>query len=235
MPIQTPIDKHKVLSSHSLFKSLKPDEIDKISALVEEQHFENGEIIFLKGDKESGMMIIIQGKVMISATSSEGKEIALNVIESGGIIGEIALLDGKPRSANAKAIEACILLSIRCSKFVPFLKTHSDVSLQLMKLLCEKLRNTSDMMEDLGMLPIEARLSKFIFKLATTEINPGCIIRLKLSQQEIANLIGTSREKINRTFAQWQSQGLINLHQQKLTINNPNELILIALNQCHEK
>ncbi|MGH8560065.1 MAG: Crp/Fnr family transcriptional regulator [Methylococcales bacterium] len=225
------IDKRDVLSRHFLFRQLLPVEIDRILALTVERRFENGQTIFYKGDEGASMMIVLEGKVRISAMSEDGKEITLNYIEPGGVLGEIALLDGKRRSANATAVEQCTLVYIQRSEFIPFLRSNPDVAIQLLMVLCEKLRNTSYMLENLGLLPVPQRLARLILKLATVDhdsITAGCVIRLGLSQQMMANLISTSRETVNRTLSQWQVEGLIRLQQQQLTLIKPKELIFLS-------
>lgn len=224
-------DKRKVLAQHFLFRQLLPVEIDRILALTVERHFDNGQSIFIKGDEGNSMMIVLTGRVLISAMSDDGKEITLNYIEPGGLLGEIALLDGKPRSADASAVGNCMLLCIQRAEFIPFLRQNSDVAIQLLMVLCEKLRNTSNMLENLGLLPVPARLAKLLIKLAKDEhgsINKNCVVSLVLSQQKIANLIGTSRETVNRTLGQWQNDGYIYLQQKQLTLLNPQALILLS-------
>jgi len=224
-------DKRQMLAQHFLFRQLLPAEIDSLLKITVERHFADGQSIFLAGEEGSSMMIILEGRVLISAISEEGKEITLNYIESGGILGEIALLDGKCRSANATAVGSCCLLSIKREVFIPFLRANSDIAIQLLMVFCEKLRNTSYMLENLGLLPVPVRLAKLILKLAGTDqgrVTPGSIVRLSLSQQKIANLIGTSRETVNRVFSQWQADGLIRLQQQQLILLKPNELSSIS-------
>lgn len=227
-----PIDKQSILSKHFLFRQLLPIEIDRLAKLSVERRYDNGQTIFVKGEKGDCMMIVLEGKVLISAMSDEGKEITLNYIEPGGVLGEIALLDGKPRSANASAVGNCMVSCIQHSDFIPFLKSNSDMAIQLLMVLCEKLRSTSDMLENLGLLPVPARLANLILRMAdkngAEKITTGCVVQLTLSQQKMANLIGTSRETVNRVLSQWQSDGLITLNQQQLIIAKPTELALVA-------
>lgn len=231
MQKQPHIDKREVLSRHILFRQLLPAEIDRILALTVERHFENGQSIFIKGDEGNSMMIVLEGKVLINVISDEGKEITLAYIEAGGILGEMALLDGKCRSANATAIGSCTLIYIQRSEFIPFLRSNSDVTIQLLMVLCERLRNTNNALENVTLLSVPARLAKLILKLTNSDLNavrPGCLVRLSMSQQSMANLIGTTRETVNRALAQWQSEGLISLQQQQLTLLKPKELILLS-------
>jgi len=227
MQKRSQIDKRELLARHVLFSKLMPAEIDRILALSVERHFDDGQTIFQKGEEGASMMIVLEGRVLISVLSEDGKELTLNYIEPGGILGEIALIDDKARSANATAIGACTLLCILRSEFIPFLKQSPDLAVQLLLVLCEKLRNTSDMMENVGLLPIPARLARLVLKLARAEheqLGPGLTIALNLSQREMGNLIGATRESVNKTLSQWQAQGLIRLQQPQLTLLKPKEL-----------
>lgn len=225
------IDKQNILANHFLFRQLLPVEIQRILSLMQERQFNNGQTIFFAGDEGNSMMIVLEGRVQISAMSEEGKEITLNYIDAGGLLGEIALLDGKPRSATATAVGCCKLAYIQRSEFIPYLRSNSDVAIQLLMVLCDKLRNTSNMLENLGLFPVSARLARLVMKLADgqfEQVTPGCAISLALSQQKIANLIGTTRESVNRTLAQWQAEGLIRLENKQLVILKPRELNLLS-------
>lgn len=222
-----PIDKRALVSSHFLFRQFRPPEIDRILSFARERNFSDREPIFRKGEAGISMMIVLQGRVLVSLTSDEGKEIALNYIEPGGILGEISLLDGRERSANATAAGPCLLLSIDRSEFIPFLRANADLAIQVLMVLCEKLRNTSDLVGNIGLLPVPARLARLLVKLVQTggaPISPGTVVNLSLSQQDLGNLIGTSRESVNRTLAQWQADGLIGLQQNRLALLKPREI-----------
>lgn len=227
MQKQAPINKRAVVSSHFLFRKFSPAEIDRILAFARERRFSDKESIFCKGAEGASMMIVLQGRVMVSLTSDKGKEITLNYIEAGGILGEISLLDGRERSANATALGACTLLFIDRSEFIPFLRANADLAVEIVMVLCEKLRNTSDLVGNIGLLPVPVRLAHLLAKLAqsdTGHISPGTTVSLSLSQQEMGNLIGTSRESVNRTLALWQADGWIGCQQDRLVILKPNKL-----------
>lgn len=220
-------DKRALLAQHFLFRQMNPADIDRILALSVERRFNDCQTIFQKGDEGASMMIVLEGRVLISAVSEEGKELTLNYIEPGEILGEVALIDGKKRSANATAIGTCTLLCIMRSEFIPFVRKNSELAIQLLTVLCEKLRNTSDMIENVGLLPIPARLARLVLKLARPEdetLSSGLTFELRMSQREIGNLIGATRESVNKTLSQWQTQGLIRLQQPLLTILKPKEL-----------
>jgi CRP-like cAMP-binding protein len=146
-------------------------------------------------------------------------------------LGELALLDGRRRSANATSSGPSSLLILLRSEFIPYLKQNPEMAIQLLVVLCDKLRNTSDMVENVGLLPVPSRLARLVLKLAraeNTKLPAGMTVELTMSQREMGNLIGTSRESVNKTLSQWQAQGLVRLHQPRLTLLKPRELSLIS-------
>jgi len=221
------VDKRRAIAEHFLFRQLVSSDIDRILALSVERHYDDGQVIFQKGEEGSSMMIVLEGRVLISVIAEDGKELTLNYIEPGEILGEIALIDGKKRSANATAVGACTLLYITRAEFIPFLRKNPGVAIHLLMILCEKLRATSNMAENIGLLPVPARLARLIIRIAHADekkLMPGQRVRMNLSQREMGNLIGTSRESVNKTFSQWQAQGLIQLRQDYVVVLEPKRL-----------
>ena len=221
-----PIDRGGVLAHHFLFSQLTPPERDAILALAQERHFSNGQIIFQRGAKDSSMMAVLQGQVKISICSADGKEILLNTINEGSVFGEIALMDGKGRSANATAQGECRLLVIRRSDFIPVLKRYPEVAIQLLVMLCQKVRDTSDVVETVGLLHTPARLARCLLKMAESagvECPEGLRVDVK-SQREIGNLIGATREWVNHLLRAWQEEGLIKMEHNHITILQQDQL-----------
>lgn len=206
------IDRKGLLRSHALFAHLTGQEIDQLLAHAHVVHYRQGRTIFLKASPGTGMMAVLKGRVRISAPSSDGREIVLNLIEQGEVFGEIALLDGKDRTADAIAQTDCELLVIERRNFVPFLKNNPEVSLRLLAVLCERLRRTTEQVEDMLFLDLPSRLAKKLLSLAATagERTPaGLRIATRLSQRELGAMVGMSRESINKQLRHWQNDGVI--------------------------
>jgi CRP-like cAMP-binding protein len=200
-------------------------------ALAVERRYAKGQIIFQKGEEGSSLMVVLQGRVRISVSSEEGKEITLNTIEPGEVLGEIALIDGKKRSADATAIGPCTLLAIRRGDFIPFLKQNPEIAVQLLIVLCKKLRETSEIAEDLGLYSIPARLARLILKLGESkgaDAQEGILVPVTLSQREIGNLIGATRESVNKQLRAWQEDGHIGMEQGSITLLDEEALEAIA-------
>jgi CRP-like cAMP-binding protein len=159
--------------------------------------------------------------VRISLTGPDGHELILNVIEAGQLFGEIAMLDGRDRTADATFVEPTELLIIDRRDFLPFLARHSEVAVRLLLTLCERMRTTTDQIEDIFLLPITARLAKKLLQMATAhgETTPaGVRIGARLSQRELGGMLGVSRESINKHLAAWQKAGLVRVENGAITV-----------------
>ncbi len=131
--------RRETLLSSTLFQAMRPEEFDGILKAAVDRRYRRGQTIFTKDDEGSSMMAVLSGRVRIGAMSPEGKEITLNMISAGEVFGEMALLDGKPRSADATAFEDVHLLVIERRHFVPYLEGDKDLALRLLTVLCERL------------------------------------------------------------------------------------------------
>lgn len=204
--------RRRALLSSSLFQAMQPEEMDSILRLATERRYRRGQTIFQKGDAGSSMMAVLNGRVRIGAISLEGKEITLNMIDSGEVFGEIALLDGKLRSADATAIEDTLLLVIERRHLQPLLEADRGLALRLLTVLCERLRQTSEALGDFVMFDLAARLGRTLVKLADDYGRPdgsGVKIGIKLSQNDLSRLVASSRESVNKQLRAWQDEGLV--------------------------
>ena len=191
---------------------MQPGELEAVLRLSSERRYRKGQTIFQKGDAGSSMMAVLSGRVRIGAISLEGKEITLNMVDAGEVFGEIALLDGKPRSADATAIEDTLLLVIERRTFLPFLEADQSLALRLLSVLCERLRQTSEALGDFVMFDLEARLGRTLVKLADDYGRPngqGVRISIKLSQNDLSRLVASSRESVNKQMRAWEEAGLV--------------------------
>jgi len=219
------------LLSSPLFEAMQPDELEEVLRLSSERRVPRGASLFQKGDAGSSMMAVLSGRVRVSSVSAEGKEITLNVINPGEVFGEIALLDGKPRSADCSAIEETTLLVLERRHFLPFLRRNEDLYLRLLAVLCEKLRRTSMALEELALFDLPARLARVLLKLAADYGRPvGQDIRIgvKMSQRELSNLVASSRESVNKQLRVWRDDGVVDLDGGYLILLRPEELRVLV-------
>lgn len=217
-----------LLTRHFLLRDVSEKVLDDLIAFSTTRRYADDEAIFAKGDDGDGLYGILDGKVRIFAGDAEGREITLNILGAGDLFGEIALVDGKTRSADAAAIGSATLLHMPRRLFVPYLRQSPDLCFSLLEILCSRVRWTSSVIEDRAFLGLEARLAKWLLSLAETsgekDAQGRVRLRLKLSQRELGALVGTSREAVNKQFALWRDTGLIAIDKGAITLNAPDRL-----------
>lgn len=231
MALQTPVDKRDVLTRHPLFQHLREAEMTSLLAHARVDRRRANDVVFRQGDAGVGLVAVLSGQVKITSSSAGGREIVLNLINPGEVFGEMALLDGKPRSADAVTMMTSELLVIDRRDFLPFLSAHPDACIRLMAVLCERLRKTSQQVEDLMFLDLPAHLAKTLLHLAESQGEKpvqGRDVTLKLTQRDLGNLVGRSREAVNRQLRDWQEAGLIRLTPGKIILRDLKALALDA-------
>src|SRR5215475_1283937 len=218
-------DRASLLRNHPLFCELTPPILDRISAYIKKRSVPKGVTIFEKGDTGVGLIGVVSGSVKISVTSADGRDIVLNIIRPGEVFGEIALLDGRARTANATAMSDCELIVIERREFIPFLRSEPDVTLKLMEILCSRLRKTSEQVQDVTFLNLPARLAKILLRLAATAGPSG---KVAITQREISQIIGRSRESTNKRLRAWAKRGWIRLERGSVTLMKTDKLVEFA-------
>ncbi len=219
--------KRAALLGSPLFAAMRPEELDEILAFASERRIRRGQMIFQRGDNGSSLMAVLRGRVRISSISGDGKELTVNVINPGEIFGELALLDGKPRSNDATATEDTLLLIVERRQFVPFLARNQDLTLRLLAVLCEKLRRTSMALEDIALFDLPVRLARVLLKLADDygrQTPNGTRVDLKLSQRDLSNLVAATRESVNKQLRAWRESGAVDLEDGFIVLRRPAEL-----------
>src|SRR5271170_4326612 len=200
-------EKRQIFERNFLLGKLSPSEIDALLRYSRVERYPAGEEIFAKGSPGNSMMIVLRGRVRISSISLTGKEIVLNRISAGEIVGEIATLDGGERSGDAVAMTDCELLVLNRRDFMPFLENHADICLMLIKILCQRLRQTSEQVEDLQFRHLEGRIAKALLHLSERSGEVGAagrVLELHMSQSDLAHIVGSSRESVNKQLQAWQ-------------------------------
>jgi CRP-like cAMP-binding protein len=229
--MQTHTGREAVLAGHFLLKHLNADELRRLAMGAAVLRHAAQETIFQKGDPGDSMMAVLRGRVKICAYSSEGRELVLNIIDRGGVFGEIALLDGQARTADAVALEETELLVLQRARFMPFLAGNPELVARLFTVLCQRLRQTSEHLEDTLFREAPSRLARGLLRLADGFGRPvvgGTRIEIKLSQQQIGNLIGISRESINKHLGEWREQGFLIVDAGVITLRDREALESIA-------
>ena len=219
-------EKYKLLANLSLFAHLDRDELAALATHARVDHHHAGSTIFLKGSPGRCMMAVLHGSVRISSPSAGGREVVFNIINPGDVFGEIALLDGLERTADATAPTDCDLLVLDRRDFRPVLLRHPDFCVALLELMCHRLRQTSMQVEESMFERLDSRTAKALLRLARTagEAASPAPVSLRLSQQQLGNMVGASRESINRLLRAWQREGLVDLAKGCIVIRDPAAL-----------
>jgi len=206
-----------ILSRNQVLSRLDADEMEEFLSLATMEEFRTNDVIFNKGGPGDRLYAILSGRVGINTISREGKELFLNILDPGEIFGEIAVLDGKERTAGAKAMKPTKLVGIGRNELLQFLEQHPRLCLRLIEVLCERLRWTSDTIENTIFLQIPRRLAKRLLTLVERLGRPvepgndraGIRIDMKLSQEDLGNMLGVTRESINKGLRSLQQSGVI--------------------------
>jgi CRP-like cAMP-binding protein len=212
-----------IIRQHYLLSVLEPHEACDLLQRASVRYCRSGETLFRRGDPGDGLYGVLAGRIVVSVESQAGKELILNTFGPGDLLGEIALLDGKGRTATAVARAPSELLFIARRKFLPFIEERPAIALRMITLLCERLRRTTDMVEDSTFLGLPARLAKQLLALALSS-GDGASLHVDLLQSELADMMGVSREAVSKQLSLWRAAGMIGMSRGRITINNPGDL-----------
>ncbi|WP_262031181.1 Crp/Fnr family transcriptional regulator [Microvirga sp. Mcv34] len=201
------------LSVNSFFSALGPDAIARIAALCTSRRMLDGETLFLKGDPGDALYGVRRGQIVITTTTDTGRQLTLNILGPGDVFGEIALLDGHSRSADAVASGNVELFVIRRSDFQDLLKRQPDITTRIIELLCERLRFSSERLEEASLLSLKTRLARRLLKLAEDFGED-----IDITQEELSVLVGAGRETVNRQLQKWRKSGVVDLGRARVRI-----------------
>lgn len=207
-----------------LFSSLKDEEIEAIYKLSVTKKCSKDTIILLEDEEGDTLFVILSGKVKVTTFSQSGKEVIFSILNEGDFFGDMSLLDGKPRSATVISIEESELRLIRRSDFNKLIESHPGIALKLLEELTSRLRKADERIESLALLDVTGRVAGILLQLADErgEKTEGSIlIKSRPTHQELANMVGTTRETVTRILKQLGNKKYINMDGKDLTIINP--------------
>jgi CRP-like cAMP-binding protein len=211
----------ELLRKVPLFAEMADEKLDTLKEYAHTRKFPRGHVLFEEGDRGEELFIILKGLIKISILNEDGREFTLIINRPYDCLGEIALLDGSPRSAGATALEDLEVLSIHKRDFDRFLETHPRFKDSIIKLLCWRLRNLTNEVTDFAFLNVYYRLSKKILEFAAAlgmEMPEGTLINKKITHQELANMVGTSREMITKILNEMKKEKIIATFQNMILI-----------------
>jgi CRP/FNR family cyclic AMP-dependent transcriptional regulator len=228
-------DKRTILAKVPLFSRLAEADVEAIASVSTTRSIRAREELFHKGDEGTQLYVVAQGRLKAVTTSDEGDDLMFCVLDPGEVVGEVGLLADRPRTATVIAMQASDLIVIDRRELSSLLKTRPEVAIELLAVLAGRLARVSEFLEDTHFLNLPVRLAK---KLVDFSLHHGqeagppgeghVRIDLKLSQEEWGDLVGTTRESVNKQFRSWTKEGLIEIDKGKVVIRNLEELEKLA-------
>jgi CRP/FNR family transcriptional regulator, cyclic AMP receptor protein len=218
-----------LLRNSPLFRGLPPGTLDRIESLATRRAYAKDQVIFHQGDRGDALFGVSTGRVLIAANGPDGKQISLNIMEPGDVFGEIALLDNGLRTASAVALAPSQLVVIRRGAFQSLVGREPAMALQLLQLLCRRLRWTTDLIEESALLAVPAQIARRLDTLARISGKRGVAgLELAISQAELGQFLGLSRQSVNLHLKQMQRDGVVKLARSRILIANLRALQALA-------
>jgi CRP/FNR family transcriptional regulator, cyclic AMP receptor protein len=172
--------------------------------------------------------VICSGTLKVSSPSPDGRSAIFNLISEGSVVGEIALLDGLPRTADATAVTDCELMVIERREFIPLIREQPEIALRIIEVLCGRLRQTTEQLEDIMFLDLPGRLAKTLLHLAKKAKPTPNGPKVTLTQSDVGKIIGMSRESTNKQLRAWQDRKWLRLERGGVVILKPDALAELA-------
>ncbi|QWG20950.1 Crp/Fnr family transcriptional regulator [Bradyrhizobium sediminis] len=217
-----------VLRKHPIFCDLDPEALDQLCRYAKHATLKRGATIFSKGEPGTSMFAVISGTVKISTSSPDGRSAILNLIGAGEIFGEIAVLDGQARTADATANTNCEIFIIDRREFVPFVKSQPALAMKFIELLCTRLRWTSEQVEQIILQNLPGRLANALLRLTEKhKLAPGGRT-IAVTQQEISEMVGMTRESINKQLRVWADRRWVRLEHGAIVVLDAEPLQALA-------
>ena len=225
------LDKLSLLSQAPLFAGIDPGALTELSQRAGTRKLDADQALFHKGDPGGELYGVLRGRLRVRGLAPDGRTMVYSYMDPGAIFGEISVVDQQPRSASVDAAESSEVLVVHRSHFAAFVRQHPQVAINLARMLAARLRRVSDQTEDAYLLAIPARLARRILALGETYGMPageGTQISIRLPQHELGELVGATRESVNKLLRRWSEQGIISVEQGTLTVLDPAALRDVA-------
>jgi CRP/FNR family cyclic AMP-dependent transcriptional regulator len=218
------------LRNNTFFGGLPDAALDALIRRGHTKKFAKGAVICRRGGPGDSVMVLLQGRIKVSNVNVDGKEVVLNFLGLGDITGEIGALDGNERTADAVALEPCEVFAVHARDLLPTLTAHPAALLEIIQILCEKLRSASAIIED-NTLEMRARTARGLLRLARQHgrtSKSGVRLQLTMSQTELGSYLSISRENVSRQLARLRDANVITVNEQQIIITDADGLAEIA-------
>lgn len=217
----------QVLATNAWISELPQVVVDELAEHAQLRRLQDGELLYARGDEPTGLFGVVSGRVRISATSLDGREVTVTFFDPGDWLGEISIFDGLPRISDAYAVGDTEVLVLARSAIQDLLSRQPELYAPFVKILCGKLRMALHYMADLVFLPLSARLARRLLDLARDYGEPhekGTLITLHLPQDELGRMLGTSRQSISKELKAFEARGLVSLAYGKVVVSDAEGL-----------
>ena len=230
---ETAEEQSALLRRLPLFSGIGEAVAEEFSQRARLRRYTKGTVIFHKDDPGTLLYVIVSGAVKIGFPSGEGKDLVLNILSAGESFGEMALFDDAPRNASAEALEDTSTLNLQRSDFLELIERYPPLALRVIKLLVRRLRSADSLAQDACLLDLPGRLARRLLELAETYGEAGengsIVLGIKLTQSELAGLIGATRVATNRQLQRFQAQGAVSWEGRIITLTTPDALRRLAI------
>ena len=216
-----------LLAQTPMFEGVPADQLDALAAHAVAVRLAAREMLFSKGDPGSRLYLVTEGTIRVGVVSADGREVTYGLIRPGNLFGEIAVLDNGERTADASALEPSKLLAFERRDVVDLLARTPACMLRLVPILCQRIRQADQLLEDIFFLSLPSRLAKHLLALSDLmgeDARAGEPVTIHTSQQAVADHMGISRESVNKVLSKWEQSGLVSLWRGKITIHDRKRL-----------
>jgi CRP/FNR family transcriptional regulator, cyclic AMP receptor protein len=217
----------EVLSRAPLFEGLDEDGARALRSRMSDVKLERGERLFAEGDAGDRLYVVLEGKLKLTKAAPDGRENLLSVIGPGEMFGELSLFDPRPRTSSASAVTEATLAALAHDKLLVWLTERPEVALHMLRALAQRLRRANDVMADLVFTDVPGRVAKQLLDLAARfgqDQPDGLHVNHDLTQEELAQLVGASRETVNKALADFVARGWIQLSARSVVLLDQERL-----------
>ena len=216
-----------VLRRAPLFDALDEEDARALRRQMAEVKLSRGEHLFMEGDDGDSLYVVIDGKMKLTRAAADGRENLLSVIGPGEMFGELSLFDPRPRTSSASAVTDAVLASLKHEALIPWLRERPDVSMHMLRALAQRLRRANDVTADLVFTDVPGRVAKNLLDLADRfgqQEPDGLHVHHDLTQEELAQLVGASRETVNKALADFAARGWLQISARSVLILDAERL-----------
>jgi len=222
----------ELLSRFWFFAELSEADVGLVMQIAQKRRYEGRRVIVRQGDADGDLYAVLRGHLKVTACDRHGHEIVMSLMQPGDVFGEIAFLDGGARSATVTSLDSCELLVIRRADFLLLLRRVPTISMALLNVMAKRIRRLSESAQDSAFLDVKSRLAKRLVDLADqfgTPLGSGQVaLKVRLSQQELGDMVQATRESVNKCLREWAKEGIIQQNGRQLVIEDRQRLGALA-------